>query len=136
MKIKNEYPPVYEKICKRFGIRPVNTFYTYGDTIYNPDNLLVPDYIVVHEEVHMRQQNFTDAESWWNRYLDDVDFRIDQEAKAYAMQYDFMCKVIKDREQRLKIRNDLGKIMSGPIYNNVISQSEATALIKKLSSVK
>ena len=96
MKIIIEKPPIYEAILAHRMTPSEKTIFTYGDTIYNPNNVPISDDLMVHEEVHSKQQNHSDdyAEIWWGRYLVDPCFRIAQEVEAYANQYDFICKKI------------------------------------------
>lgn len=137
IKISFEKPPVYDDICKTFSIIPRNVYYTYGDTIYNPDKLDIPPEIIAHEEVHMRQQNYNneDASLWWGKYLREPEFRLNQEARGYGRQYEVICDIIKDRNQRNKYLFQLATSLSGPLYNNIIRHSEAMKLIKSFSKI-
>ena len=136
--VKIEKPPIWNDICFAFGIIPQKVLFTYGDTIYNPDNVKIPDDIIEHEKVHMEQQNHNvnDAALWWGKFLRDPAFRVDQESKAYAVQYRFVCKFVTDRNQRFNFRMELARLLSGPLYGNSISQKDAEKLIYKLSGVK
>ena len=129
MKIKNEHPPIYDKILLA-GMQPTDSaIYAYGDTIYNPSGMVIPDHTIVHEETHCRQQD-DDPNSWWDRYLDDGYFRIQQEVEAYANQYNFICKVQKDRNRRDVILRDMARILSSPTYGSIIGSSAAYKMIK------
>jgi hypothetical protein len=135
MKILIEYPPIYEDIINA-GMQPHGgTIYTYGDTIYNPGRVEIPEYLMIHEEVHSKQQG-ADPDAWWGRYLIDQYFRTDQEAEAYAKQYDFMCKKIKDRNQRNRLLIDLSKILTSPVYGLQLSASSAMKFIKDKAKTK
>jgi hypothetical protein len=135
MKILREYPPIYEDIIN-YGMHPrQGTIFTHGDTIYNPDGIEIPEYLMVHEEVHSKQQG-EDPNGWWGRYLIDEYFRIEQETESYAKQYDFMCKKVKDRNQRNRLLIDIAKIVSSPTYGNVITTSAAMIQIKNKSKIK
>ncbi len=135
MKILIENPPVYDSIIDH-GMRPnERTVYTYGDTLYNPNNLIIPDDLMRHEETHSEQQG-NDPDAWWGRYLIDPYFRISQEVEAYANQYDFMCQKIKDRNQRSKILLNISQILSSPVYGNMIGQSDAYQIIKNKAKTK
>lgn len=138
MIIKYEKPPIWDDLCGAFKIRPKNVFFTYGDTLYNPDNLQVPPDIVAHEELHAEQQkhNDIDAVLWWGKYLRDPEFRLDQEARAYGKQYAKICQFVKDRNQRNGHLMALASSLSGPLYNNLIAHSEAMKLIRDYSGVK
>lgn len=109
--------------------------YTYGDVIYNPSNISIPEHLIVHESTHCEQQG-NDPDAWWGRYLIDSYFRIEQETEAYARQFAFICRKVKDRNQRHRICLDLARILAGPIYGNVIGQMSAYQKIKSLSKVK
>jgi hypothetical protein len=148
LKVSNEKPPVWDDVCVAFGIKP-EAYFTYGDTIYNPSNLpLLPD-IVEHERVHMEQQlafipperrikgnENEGAALWWGKYLRDPAFRVDQESRAYGRQYEVICSVVKDRNQRHRYLMALARSLSGPLYNNSIGQVEAMQLIKSFAKIK
>lgn len=138
VKISFEYPPIYNDICAAFKIQPKNVYFTYGDTIYNPDKLEIPPEIIEHEKVHMDQQNHNDVDAalWWGKYLREPEFRVDQEARAYGRQYEVMCGVMKDRNYRLRFLMQLAMSLSGPLYDFAISSREAMELIKKYANVK
>lgn len=130
MQIKNEKPPILDKILAA-GMHPnlESTIFTYGDTIYNPSGRPIPDYLLAHEATHFKQQ--IDPAAWWDQYLKDKEFRFDQEAEAYANQYKFMCKKVKDRNMRFRILYELAGALSGPTYGNMTTQSEALNIIKQ-----
>ena len=135
MKIKRERPPVYDLIVSA-GMRPhEGVVYTYGDTIYNPSGNELPDHIVHHEETHCLQQG-DDPDAWWERYVTDPYFRFEQEAEAYAAQYDFMCESIRDRNRRSKILFDMALMLSGPVYGGTVSHSVARKMIKNKAKTK
>lgn len=128
-------PPVYDAIIKA-GMKPSkNAFYTYGKAIYNPSGVEIPNYIIEHEKVHIRQQG-NNFKSWWRRYLRDYTFRINQEAEAYAKQYDFMCKEYKDPNKRNIILIDLARILSSPTYGEMIKSSQSYSMIKGFTKTK
>jgi hypothetical protein len=58
MKILNERPPewIMKGCLDQFRVNVDKTFWTYGDTIYNPGGIDIPDHIIAHEEQHGRQQ--------------------------------------------------------------------------------
>lgn len=131
MKIKNENPPILDKL-RDAGIDPdiSRVIFTYGDTIYNPGNIQIPDYLIEHEKVHSIQQG-DDPEKWWERYIYDPTFRINQEAEAYGKQCNFIFKKVKDRNKRNAILMDTARILSSPTYGSVIEQMDAFVLIKE-----
>ena len=140
VKITFEKPPVWNNICAAFGIVPDTAVFTYGDMIYNPNMMDLPDFIIEHEKVHMMQQGFSNegAAVWWGKFLRDPEFRLDQEAQAYAAQYDHIClsRKVKDRNARFRIRMDLARILSGPLYHRAIGTIPALKLIEKYAKTK
>ena len=137
-KILNKKPPVWDAVCETFNIQPTQILFTYGHTIYNPDAVAIPIHIIEHEKVHMRQQSSIGMtpELWWEKFLSDPVFRVEQEAEAYGIQYAYIVKSIKDRNHKFRVLQDLARILSGPLYNNSISQGEAMKKIKEYSGLK
>jgi len=131
--IKAEKPPIWDAVRNAFQINPKNVVFTYGNIIYNPDDVELPDHLIEHEKIHMiqQEQNGTNPALWWGKYLREPAFRVDQEAQAYAIQYLFICQIQKDRNRRARIMFDLAHFLSGPLYNHAINFDEAIKLIKK-----
>lgn len=129
MNINIGYPPNIEKIKNAFPIRS-NTIFTYGDTIYAPmlRGQLPPD-IIAHEEIHARQQG-EDPEAWWDRYIVDKEFRLNQEVQAYRTQYRFFCRFIKDRGRQFQLLRIIASDLASPLYGNLVPFLTATQLIK------
>lgn len=97
--------------------------------------MLTPD-LIVHEETHGEQQDMHPdvAKIWWERYLHDPEFRVEQEAEAYGAQYRFICRQKKDRNARTRWLNTLANALSGPMYGNVCSYAEAIEKIRTYAS--
>jgi len=129
MKIKNELPPIYNQIVEA-GMKPSpNAIYAYGNDIYNPSGQTISPDLIAHEETHCRQQG-TEPDAWWSRYIDDQYFRIKQEVEAYAVQFKFLCKTIKDRNRQDKILREISTILASPTYGSVIGSQSAYTMIK------
>ena len=131
MKVIKDYPPNYEDIVE--AIPSVadnkNVVFAYGDKIYAPRvKGKVRKDVRVHEEQHMRQQG-DDPESWWARYLDDVEFRLSQEIDAYRKQYVYYVKKNHDVRKREDFLRGITKTLSGELYDNMITQKQALDLI-------
>ena len=131
MKIVNENPPgnLRETIASH-GMHPHHgVIYTLGDTIYNPSGADLSDHLIEHEETHCEQQG-ADPDAWWDRYLQDPYFRIEQETEAYARQFAYICLRVHDRNQRNKILLDLAQVLAGPVYGKVIGTMNAYKRLK------
>lgn len=132
MRISFEKPPIWEEVAKAFKFEP-GTVFTYGDTIYCPDRVAIPDHLMVHEEVHAQQQGYDVhlAAIWWKRYITDVKFRVEQEVEAYIAQYKFICSKIKDKNARFKNLHALAAMLCGPMYGNALSYTDAMRRIRE-----
>lgn len=131
MKISNEKPPIWEE-CKKVFKLVKGTVFTYGDTIYNPDGVEISDDLLIHEKCHAKQQEYnnTVAHIWWINYLEDSQFRLEQEVAAYAAQYRFICAKYKDRNKRDQYLGFMARILSSPLYGCPITQYGARKAIE------
>lgn len=130
MKIITDYPPNIERIKLAFTLHKGIVF-TYGDTLYNPDNSpYIDKALMVHEETHMRQQEKIGVENWWNLYITSTDFRISQEVEAYQNQYREQKKHIKDRNKLDWYVRVLARDLASLMYGNVMTMSQALQVIK------
>ena len=136
MKIENKLPPNFDQIVNS-GMRPNRdaTVFTYGDVIYNPSCRDIPPDLIKHEEKHSKQQG-DNPSVWWDRYIKEPYFRIDQETEAYAAQYDHVCGNVKDRNYRNGFLLQLADILSSPLYGSLIKKADATKMIKNKAKTK
>ncbi|MBX4216221.1 hypothetical protein KW797_04730 [Candidatus Parcubacteria bacterium] len=133
MKIVYEKPPIFERVAKQFDIRGLPVVFAWGDILYNPFRAGIPDDLIAHEETHSRQQSLVGGpEIWWERYLADAKFRLEQEIEAYREQYRFYCGGEKDRNKRFNFLNKKAGELASPIYQVKISRKEA---MEKISMV-
>lgn len=125
VKYSTDPPPVWDKLVKKFGVKWNRTAVAYGDTIH-ADKPLAPD-IDAHERVHLNQQGYTQrgAAEWFERYLEDPQFRYEQELEAYRIQYRFCADRVKDRNQLARIANRLATLLSGEMYGGIGTHAEA-----------
>lgn len=136
MKVVEDYPPNYKKVTKHFPAVRYNksVVFTYGDTLYNPGVGSISEDLMVHEQVHEKQQDglwiIGGAKRWWGRYLRDPVFRLSQEAEAYKKQYEFVKGKIKDRELLHSFLTKIASDLSSPIYGEIVSFELAMRIIK------
>ncbi len=138
MRMSDAPPPCHDEVLKHFNINTASTIFTFGDVIHNPAGAEVSEDFVKHEECHAEQQGHTPegAGRWWARYFQDQYFRTDQEARAFAAQYDWWCKngpprVRNNREQRFHYLRGLAFRLAAPTYGAVVNERGAVALIKQ-----
>lgn len=138
MKVSTEKPPIWEEASKAFNLDPGRaTFFTYGDTIYNPANYPLSADLIRHEETHGEQQEHHPdvAAIWWKRYLQDPEFRLDQETEAYAEQYKFYCQQEKRRDMRARYLFEIAGHLSSPMYGSIISRAQAMRRIREYAEM-
>ncbi len=135
MEIKHEVPKDLLESIQHAGMEPRLEYalFAYGDILYIPAGFTPPPEILAHEEIHSEQhKNYPGGPgAWWGRYIDDPWFRIQQEAAAYARQYDYACDHMKDRNARVRYMHKLASFLASSLYGNVVGQSAAIQMIKK-----
>lgn len=126
MKVAYAYPPNIDLIRRFFRPGP-GTLFCYGDTIYFPAGGDLPETLHAHEEVHSRRQG-DDPDLWWDRYLQDAEFRLLEEVLAHRAEY----RAFQGdrRERRLFLRSVAARL-SGPLYGRMVTFEKAKRLIKE-----
>ena len=132
MKIVEEYPPNFEQICEAIpAVRDLDGIvFTYGDTIYNPSKSEIEDHLELHESVHEAQQSKIGVDEWWDKYLTDTKFRLEQELQAYHAQYKFVFKVYGRANAQMLLK-DVAKDLSGAMYGDILNYKQARKEIMK-----
>lgn len=136
MKIVDTMPPngLYERIVATWMEVASNPYvvFAYGDTIYNPSGRTIPNYMIEHEKVHIRQQaEIGGPEIWWDHYLVNAKFRLDQELEAYRKEYKVFCFMYKDKNERNSFLRFQAIMLASPMYGNLMKINEAIERIKK-----
>lgn len=130
MRIVYGYPPIYEEAAKVFDIRGKPVIFAWGDTIYNPGRAHIPAHLEEHEATHGRQQmRLGGPEIWWQRYLHESEFRLEQEIEAYQVQYRYFCRTVSNRGERAAFLRKIAGDMASEIYRCNISLPEAARRI-------
>lgn len=126
-KIVKGFPPNYEELRARFD-PPAGTIFAYGDTIYSPRRTDLPAHLVVHESVHFGQQRAVGGpEAWWRRYIDDPEFRLEQELEAYRAQYASVSHLA--RPLRRELLAHICRSLAGRMYGGIVTKDQARALV-------
>ena len=133
MKIINVDPPNIKQIEAVLGPDKTKAnVYCYGNTIYNPNKLKLEPHIIVHEKVHSEQQRRIGIDYWWMRYLDDKNFRLENELEAYAIQYKYVKDLFKDAIAKLFL-TDISEVLASETYGNILTIHQAETKIRKLA---
>lgn len=129
VKLSTEKPLIYDKLRDKFNVLwDDGVIIANGDTIYC--KYQVPPEKVVHELVHLKQQEKIGKDLWWELYLAKDSFRLEQEVEAFQKEYKFICDNIKDRNGRFEYLYECARILSSKQYGPMCSMSEALALIQ------
>lgn len=128
MKVEVARPPMFDEIDAKFHIADQPIIFAWGDTIFNPLGIFIVPRLMVHEGVHGRRQGDSPA-AWWRKYLDDAEFRLDEELRAHTAEYGAVCAETADREKRNRELLGIAKRISGPLYDNMITFDKARAII-------
>jgi hypothetical protein len=115
IRFKRGLPPNIIEIAAHFPLSGDEIF-TYGDTIYTPAQLSRS--LVAHEKVHIKQQLGMGPEAWWDRYLEDPQFRLEQELEAHRAEYKAGGKL-----------SEIAERLASPLYGGLVSEDEAREMI-------
>lgn len=126
MKVITDYPPNYGAIkdaipgvVGKFGV-----VFTYNGAVYSPHSHILEDHLTEHEKIHVKQQSSMGVEEWWDRYLEDPHFRLEQELQAYRTQFRFALKRYGWNKAQGLLKS-IAEDLSGPMYGNIITLREA-----------
>lgn len=125
------FPPNYRTLVRAFPIRGKPMFFCYGNVIYNPTRRPIPPEIIAHERVHSMQQAMDSAGGparWWERYIEDKAFRLDQELPAHRAEFEHL-GFVEDGRARDKALRAIAERLASPLYGNLISLDDARTRI-------
>lgn len=132
MEIIKASPPNADVLRAFFPITDpsFNPLFAFGDLLYNPNSIDIPEDVMFHEQIHSDQQRAcTSPEVWWNKYIFDRDFRLNQEVEAYAAQYRFLKPFLSNSILKQALF-EFASNLSGPLYQLGITYSQAESMIR------
>jgi hypothetical protein len=130
MKIEIAYPPNIDAIDRVFHIKGKSILYAYGDRIYNPMGVYIEPKLMAHEQEHGRRQQ-DDIEEWWEVYIRNERFRLQEEIVAHQAEYHYMLAQAANRYERRSALNITAKRLAAPLYGRLITVKEAKKVLKK-----
>lgn len=141
MTVEAGVPPLYPQICERFPDVPgkKGVLFAWGRTIYNPDKIIIPKDLAIHEAMHgVRQEAYVDPTTghkgvavWWVRYLVDKDFRLVEEVMAHKAEATALLeKYGMSRVSRRKITAHVASRLANPLYQFGINRAQAEKLLE------
>ncbi len=125
-----EFPPLYEEIAAKFRIHERrDVIFSFGSVLYNPYAVYIPDELIAHETIHGgRQGKGEDILDWWQRYIDDPEFRLVEETLAHRAEYQWLLENVNRRHRRRALKQVAAKLAS-PLYGPMVSVSKAKKLL-------
>jgi hypothetical protein len=121
-------PPNRRSIEERFGPLPEGVIFSYAPHIYVPSGNRLTPQLRAHEAVHLEQQG-TDPDGWWARYLTDDLFRLEQEVEAHRAEWRTAQRVIADRNRKSRERLAIARRLTSPMYGGMVGLRDALALV-------
>ena len=135
VKISQQKPPqwILDEVKEKWGvIWDSGVIFTYGKIISTSGGEMTED-LLAHETHHTKQQeNFGGKDKWWREYLDNPEFRLEQELECYQRQYQWLIKNEKNKQQVFHFLMHYATSLSGEMYGNLLTQQEAIRKIKQI----
>lgn len=113
--------PYLKEFKDRFRDINDKTVFVLPDVIFCDYPHLLPNHVVTHEKVHMKQQLRLGVDKWVTQYLYDDAFRLEMEVEAYRAQI----FSIHDREARNQIRLTCAKHLASELYGGIVNFQQA-----------
>lgn len=127
-KIVRDFPPNFEDISEAFELSGKEIF-AFGNVIYNPTGKPISAVLKAHEQVHFEQQGDKPL-AWWDRYITDEKFRLEQELEAHRVEYRMFCQMNKDRNKRNMYLQRIAGRLSSKMYGELLLRAEAVKRIR------
>lgn len=128
--IIHENPPLIDEIDRVFHVRGKPVIFSWGNRIYLPMGGEVPAELMAHELVHCDRQGATEQQitDWWERYLIDPQFRLDEEVPAHWAEYQCLIEG-GSRQIRRAALKQTAKRLAAPLYGRIVTPAKAKELI-------
>lgn len=111
-------PPNYEQIVAAFPIAvSPRTIFAFGEDIYSPSGNEIPKAILMHEYKHCSQQFIHGPGAWWTKYIEDNEFRYQQELLGHVAEYKTGAALLKDRNAIARLLTGTAQRLIAPLYN-------------------
>ncbi len=115
-------PPNFERILSAFpkADQP-GVLFAYDQCIYNPSGIEIPPALIAHESVHLARQQLIRGgdqrvEQWWTRYLEDSEFRYNEELLAHVAEFKMLAPGRARNERAAALMGTACRLIA-PLYN-------------------
>ncbi len=120
---------MFKEINARFHVHGRQVIFSWGDTIYNPSRIRIPQHLMVHEAMHAERQIRWGIEQWWRDYIDSAAFRLEEEILAHQVEYRALLRASNNRQARRGYLKQVAKRLAGPLYGGMISAAKAKKVL-------
>jgi hypothetical protein len=125
-------PPIFDKILAVLpGAADPGVIFAYGGKVWAPGHRAITRELDAHERVHIERQGENPA-AWWDRYLEDVEFRFEEELIAHAVEYATYCRRHLDPIKRHKALHQIARKLAAPLYGSLITAEQAAIHIRTM----
>lgn len=118
--------PYLERYQALFPLNLDEVAFPYKGKIYS--NKELPEELLEHEKVHFKQQEELGDDIWEERYLTDANFRVQMELEAYKKQLTYF-RLNRDVFDMARVQ--IAKVLSSPMYGNILTYKEAYQQLTK-----
>ena len=122
-------PPVYDRCVAAFGAdviigKPI--LWSWGDKIYNPEDIDIPKELLAHEAVHGSRQSSDPARilQWWDHYLMNERFRFEEERLAHRAEWMYCARRYPGRRSLLAL-DAISTRLSSSLYGAMTDAAAA-----------
>jgi hypothetical protein len=127
MKILTTKPPNWQRIEDTLNVKWGTVIVAYSPNIYC--GVEVSNQKQAHEEIHLSRQRDLGVDLWWEYYLTNPSFRLNEEVEAYKVEVAWVKENIATRNQRRFLLDKIYSDLSGSVYGFICSYDEAKRML-------
>jgi hypothetical protein len=127
MKILTTKPPNWQRIADTFPVDWNSIIIAYYPNIHC--GVEVSNQKQAHEEIHLSRQRDLGVDLWWEYYLTNPSFRLNEEVEAYKVEVAWVKENIATRNQRRFLLDKIYSDLSGSVYGFICSYDEAKRML-------
>jgi hypothetical protein len=135
MKVIVSRPPMFDEIDRVFQVAGKPVIFSWGDRIYNPEQIVITPELMAHEKVHGERQRamHPDIEigvvMWWAKYLVDKAFRLEEELPAHRKEYFRFTARHSNPKARRRYLSMVAERLASALYGEMVAPAVAERAI-------
>lgn len=128
MSILISEPPIYDRLVEKFNVSMDNgLIIAYYPNIHC--RFEIPELKRIHESIHLARQKDMGVEFWWDLYLSNEQFRLEEELLAYGAEIKAIRELDIDRNNRRFLLNEIYTNLSSSMYGNLLTKEQAKEIL-------